>query len=613
MQARQELDGAPSIFELFTSAKKLLKLQDRVENRQLRKENHKSQLQMREPPVNALDLLLPMLIDDLKNGSKVGVTTATTMRTQATSGAALGSARASYITPLSMNDSPPNSGSSGNSRHNSDTPNTSELWGSRALDSEDVEMKPKEVKKSNLTSSIQQQQQQLLQLHDQLQMQLQLLLQLPALLQKQRQQERSPASSPTGSTECFNCHTFKTPLWRKDAIGNTLCNACGLFQKLHGTTRPLSLKTDVIKKRNSRRLPFAAKGSAGGGTVGGGGSSSSFVDNANGAFMHPLSRKNSMQEFASTSLPNRNSAYGASVSLVLSHTNLNVLMNSPGAPNLASRQKNVLILPKPMGAVALPAASLPRNIQPRHLVNLGSIASPQGSVDGMSVSPFAAAAAADANKRKKVDEGELVAATRRNASQVSLSSYGGARGLTLSFQSSSLNRRTSLSNFSTLQRKNSILGANNTSTPPGVALTPINIGMLNQKYQLQSESYFDTANPRHGVVSPGSEPSSLGYASNSYVSNANFNDEMYLLPDDKDVQHRLHTSNIGEEVDMDTDHFFKNYTSLQNDEALHQVTPVTRFEVPTQGFKVSSLTEGLKRGNDNMGEVKDLDWLKFEM
>jgi hypothetical protein len=26
-------------------------------------------------------------------------------------------------------------------------------------------------------------------------------------------------------------------------------NACGLFFKLHGVNRPLSLKTDVIKKR----------------------------------------------------------------------------------------------------------------------------------------------------------------------------------------------------------------------------------------------------------------------------------------------------------------------------------------------------------------------------
>lgn len=54
-------------------------------------------------------------------------------------------------------------------------------------------------------------------------------------------------------TFCSNCKTTKTPLWRKNNEGNTLCNACGLFLKLHGTMRPLALKTDVIKKRNSKK------------------------------------------------------------------------------------------------------------------------------------------------------------------------------------------------------------------------------------------------------------------------------------------------------------------------------------------------------------------------
>ncbi|CAB4256216.1 similar to Saccharomyces cerevisiae YER040W GLN3 Transcriptional activator of genes regulated by nitrogen catabolite repression (NCR) [Maudiozyma barnettii] len=53
--------------------------------------------------------------------------------------------------------------------------------------------------------------------------------------------------------QCFNCKTYKTPLWRRDPNGRTLCNACGLFQKLHGTMRPLSLKSDVIKKRNTKK------------------------------------------------------------------------------------------------------------------------------------------------------------------------------------------------------------------------------------------------------------------------------------------------------------------------------------------------------------------------
>lgn len=51
-------------------------------------------------------------------------------------------------------------------------------------------------------------------------------------------------------TVCSNCNTSKTPLWRRDPEGQPLCNACGLFLKLHGVVRPLSLKTDVIKKRN---------------------------------------------------------------------------------------------------------------------------------------------------------------------------------------------------------------------------------------------------------------------------------------------------------------------------------------------------------------------------
>ncbi|KAI7847706.1 hypothetical protein BDC45DRAFT_472205 [Circinella umbellata] len=55
---------------------------------------------------------------------------------------------------------------------------------------------------------------------------------------------------PKELTKCANCETTTTPLWRRDTEGQPLCNACGLFLKLHGVVRPLSLKTNVIKKRN---------------------------------------------------------------------------------------------------------------------------------------------------------------------------------------------------------------------------------------------------------------------------------------------------------------------------------------------------------------------------
>jgi GATA-binding protein, other eukaryote len=58
-------------------------------------------------------------------------------------------------------------------------------------------------------------------------------------------------ANPGGSPPvCQNCGTSTTPLWRRNELGATLCNACGLFLKLHGRARPMNLKTDTIKSRN---------------------------------------------------------------------------------------------------------------------------------------------------------------------------------------------------------------------------------------------------------------------------------------------------------------------------------------------------------------------------
>ena len=64
-------------------------------------------------------------------------------------------------------------------------------------------------------------------------------------------------------TTCANCSTQATPLWRRDLHSRPLCNACGLFFKLHGINRPLSLKTDVIKKRKRSSVAISPSGSRG--------------------------------------------------------------------------------------------------------------------------------------------------------------------------------------------------------------------------------------------------------------------------------------------------------------------------------------------------------------
>lgn len=67
----------------------------------------------------------------------------------------------------------------------------------------------------------------------------------------------SSSSASSSSPWCQNCQTTTTPLWRRNELGQILCNACGLFLKLHGRPRPISLKTNVIKSRNRNKAGSA--------------------------------------------------------------------------------------------------------------------------------------------------------------------------------------------------------------------------------------------------------------------------------------------------------------------------------------------------------------------
>ncbi|CDK28859.1 unnamed protein product [Kuraishia capsulata CBS 1993] len=217
-----------SIWDIYANAKKLLQLYPRLENRFERQNSRKAQALQRSTHESAIEddflMLSPKSIESvspLQSAKKPDFVPSSSQSHK--------NSQSSMITPLSLIDSPTSNSLPGSAPAEASgvypkfitnlDMDLNQLWDVK-FDNYD-QRKPKKPDISTHSSSTS--------------------LQIPT----------APISSRPN--ECSNCHTLKTPLWRRDATGNTLCNACGLFHKLHGTMRPLSLKTDVIKKRVSKR------------------------------------------------------------------------------------------------------------------------------------------------------------------------------------------------------------------------------------------------------------------------------------------------------------------------------------------------------------------------
>ncbi|KAI4901577.1 hypothetical protein NFI96_012100, partial [Prochilodus magdalenae] len=71
--------------------------------------------------------------------------------------------------------------------------------------------------------------------------------------------------SKRAGTQCANCQTSTTTLWRRNANGEPVCNACGLYFKLHNVNRPLTMKKEGIQTRNRKVSSKSRKGRRGAG------------------------------------------------------------------------------------------------------------------------------------------------------------------------------------------------------------------------------------------------------------------------------------------------------------------------------------------------------------
>ncbi|KAL1512561.1 hypothetical protein ABEB36_002138 [Hypothenemus hampei] len=79
----------------------------------------------------------------------------------------------------------------------------------------------------------------------------------PSTINTEEKSSRRLSASRRAGLTCTNCQTNVTALWRRNTQGEPVCNACGLYYKLHSVNRPLSMKKDTIQTR--KRKPKGSK------------------------------------------------------------------------------------------------------------------------------------------------------------------------------------------------------------------------------------------------------------------------------------------------------------------------------------------------------------------
>lgn len=470
----------------------------------------------------------------------------------------------------------------------------------------------------------------------------------PNKLQTDARQARLISSSaPTKDdakkllTKCNNCCTTKTPLWRKDPNGNTLCNACGLFLKLHGTMRPLSLKTDVIKKRNSKRQSISAQGE-------GYKNISNFSSNSN---LSSSISKNSLNSYVyySQSVPNANnmntfsnpqqfqsqyqlplkSANGSSIS---STPNTSSTMSSKATNSSMpvgqmnqqsqfqfqspsqSRAKNVPILPKPAKEISLPNTpnsssftngSLPTQPQDiphfkRRKSKLGLSTSqnsqPSSPLTTVSFSPSSTTSHSpynNFNNSPAINMTNLVTGSPANSS-----SFNGPRSLS---RNNSISSASSYNLYQDINNKRGLSYSNINALSSFALSTNSNLTMGLNNFNLgNNNATANNANLNNSFASPIS-PASTSSPNSSFPSSTNISQRQ---------QRSSNFSNLS--AGMNAIKVSSNLNSANAKSGLSNcIVSMNDDNETISDNKISD--NGINNNNDKNINMDDLDWLKFDI
>ncbi|KAJ7249139.1 hypothetical protein B0H12DRAFT_1052861 [Mycena haematopus] len=62
-------------------------------------------------------------------------------------------------------------------------------------------------------------------------------------------EEEVPSQMMGNGSQCSHCGTRKTSVWRRNKDGEQVCNACGVYYRVNGRERPLTMPPSKVKPR----------------------------------------------------------------------------------------------------------------------------------------------------------------------------------------------------------------------------------------------------------------------------------------------------------------------------------------------------------------------------